>query len=151
MNLQIRRFSYGSPEYELALKLRTQVLRDPLGLKFTEAELAMDRDDIHIGAFSGDRILGCLILTRKSESAMKMRQVAVAPEAQGMGIGKKMVLFSEELAAQAGCSEISLAARDTAVPFYQALNYEMYGEPFLEVGIPHRWMKKKLYATKRPE
>jgi predicted GNAT family N-acyltransferase len=37
-----------------------------------------------------------------------------------------------------------LHARATAVPFYLRLGYTVVGEPFEEVGIPHRGMEKAL-------
>ena len=40
-----------------------------------------------------------------------------------------------------GGSEIALHARESAVPFYLALGYGLVGEPFEEVGIPHRKMR----------
>lgn len=39
---------------------------------------------------------------------------------------------------------MSLHARDTAVPFYNKLNYLQVGEPFIEVGITHFEMYKVL-------
>jgi predicted GNAT family N-acyltransferase len=37
-----------------------------------------------------------------------------------------------------------LHARETAVPFYLKLGYEVVGGQFEEVGIPHFKMEKKL-------
>jgi len=37
-----------------------------------------------------------------------------------------------------------LHAREAAIPFYLRLGYELEGEPFTEVGIPHRRMVKLL-------
>jgi predicted GNAT family N-acyltransferase len=35
-------------------------------------------------------------------------------------------------------------ARKTAVPFYERIGYQVAGEEFLEVGIPHYEMRKLL-------
>jgi len=37
-----------------------------------------------------------------------------------------------------------LHARETAVSFYTELGYEVFGEPFVEVTVPHRKMRKTL-------
>ncbi|MFN4080100.1 MAG: GNAT family N-acetyltransferase, partial [Saprospiraceae bacterium] len=87
-----------------------------------------------------------LNLTPQNPEVFKMRQVAVAPEAQGKGVGAKLVSASEQLARQLGARRIALHARETAVPFYLKLNYQIEGEPFEEVGIPHRYMVKELRA-----
>ena len=73
-----------------------------------------------------------------------MRQVAVLPEYQGKGIGQELVWFSEEYVREKGGTHIILHSRETVVPFYQKLGYETYGEPFEEIGIPHRLMGRKL-------
>ena len=37
-----------------------------------------------------------------------------------------------------------LSARATAIGFYQRLGYVAEGEPFLEVTLPHRLMRRRL-------
>ena len=73
-----------------------------------------------------------------------MRQVAVEPDLQGQGIGAEMVRLSEQVGSEKGFTEMILHARDTAVAFYLRLGYEIVGEPFEEVTIPHREMRKPL-------
>jgi ribosomal protein S18 acetylase RimI-like enzyme len=73
-----------------------------------------------------------------------MRQVAVAREAQGKKIGTALVEFSEHLAREHGFDKITMHARETAVAFYERLDYERCGERFDEVTIPHWEMRKKL-------
>ena len=140
----ISRIEYGSPEYEAEVKLREEVLRKPLGLSFTVQTLEADRDDVHLGAFEAGVLVGCLILKELPEKTLKMRQVAVSPLVQGRGVGKKLVLASEQYAKKNGYLAITLAARETAIPFYQTLGYEIFGEPFTEVSLPHRMMRKQL-------
>jgi len=40
--------------------------------------------------------------------------------------------------------EISLHAREVAVAFYESMGYTTVGEPFLEVGILHMKMTKRV-------
>jgi predicted N-acetyltransferase YhbS len=127
------------------VELRRSVLRRPLGLDFNPEQLAAEASQFHLGAWSGSTPLGCLAL-RQDEGAMRMRQVAVAPEAQGKGIGRLLVLESEAEARRRGASVVMLNARQTAVAFYERLGYSVSGEPFLEVGLPHRKMSKTLAA-----
>ena len=71
-----------------------------------------------------------------------MRQVAVDESYQSKGIGRALVEYCEQVARDEQFTEIILHARETAVAFYLKLGYEVYGEPFIEVGIPHRNMRK---------
>ena len=45
------------------LRLRYEMLRKPLGLSFDQEELEKEKDDVLMGAFEDDRILGCCLLT----------------------------------------------------------------------------------------
>jgi predicted GNAT family N-acyltransferase len=151
MSLSIRQIQFGTSEYAAELALRERVLREPLGLTFSEADLVPDKTDFHFAAFSngggagssGD-LVGCLILSPREAGEIKMRQVAISPECQGRGVGRKLVEASEAFAREKGFQKMKLNARETAVPFYLSLGYELIGEPFTEVGIPHRLMQKSL-------
>jgi predicted GNAT family N-acyltransferase len=73
-----------------------------------------------------------------------MRQVAVAVDAQGRGIGRLLVAEAEAESRRRGWTRMVLHARDAAIPFYLKHGYATEGEPYLEVGIPHRTMAKSL-------
>ena len=73
-----------------------------------------------------------------------MRQLAVRPDSQGEGIGRTLVRYSESFARDRGYQEIFLHARETAVTFYRKLDYELEGDQFTEVTIPHYYMRKNL-------
>lgn len=141
------RFDYGSPLYVESVGLRHEVLRAPLNLRFTREQLEAEWDQWHLGLLDGrDRLLACLILVPHGEE-IKMRQVAVSPPLQGRGLGKRLVVCSEALAVAHGFRTMILHARETAVPFYQAMGYQSDSERFEEVGIPHFRMKKVLAGS----
>lgn len=134
---------HGSPEYWATVELRRQVLRRPLGLDFTPEELAAEKGEIQIAILDKGEALATLSLV-PHEAEMKMRQVAVAEGQQGKGLGRRLVTASEEFARGRGVHKMVLHARETAVPFYLALGYDLVGNSFEEVGIPHRKMEKFL-------
>jgi N-acetylglutamate synthase-like GNAT family acetyltransferase len=142
--LTLREIAYGSPEFVEGRKLRQRVLRDPLGIVLSATELAEEATVRHLAAFEGARLVGWLALYDLGNGNVRMRQVAVDFDRQRKGIGKALVLRSEELARGSGYETIVLHARETAVPFYLALGYEIFDEPFVEVTIPHRKMRKRL-------
>lgn len=142
--LKIRTVRHGTPEYWETIQLRRRILRTPLGLDFDPEDLAKETRDLHIAAFSLAQLVGCLVLTPVSEEAIKMRQVAVDDQIQGKGIGTEIVLHSERVARERGYKQMVLSARDTAVPFYERLNYAKEGDMFEEVTIPHFMMSKSL-------
>jgi N-acetylglutamate synthase-like GNAT family acetyltransferase len=125
------------------VELRRAVLRRPLGLDFTSAQLAAEAGQRHLGAWDEGRAIGCLALSSSGDEA-RMRQVAVAPDAQGRGVGRRLVAESEAEARRLGARRMTLHARQTAVAFYERLGYACEGAPFAEVGLPHRSMTKAL-------
>jgi predicted GNAT family N-acyltransferase len=51
---------------------------------------------------------------------------------------------ANQLAVDQGYRELVLHARETVVSFYESLHYQVEGERFIEVGIPHLRMVKKI-------
>jgi predicted GNAT family N-acyltransferase len=143
--MNILKIDFATPEYDETIRLRYKILREPLDLDFTEEQLAAEYADIHLAAYTEAWILrGCLVLTPKTEKVLKMRQVAVDSAFQKQGVGQLLVKASEDFALQNGFEMIELNARDTAIPFYEKLNYQKEGEMFKEVGIEHFKMVKSI-------
>lgn len=142
-----REIAHGSADYQAAIELRERILRRPLGLAFEKTELEAEAADFHLGVFENTDpalLIGCLVLTPKASAVAKMRQVAVTETHRGRGIGQDLVRYTEQFARGQGFNKIVLHAREEVVPFYQRLGYEIDGDPFLEVTIPHRRMRKRL-------
>ncbi|NDV94185.1 GNAT family N-acetyltransferase [Dysgonomonas sp. 521] len=137
---------YKSEPYNEMVALRDKVLRKPLGLSFTEHDLAKDANDILLGLSipRPRRIGACCILTRIDKDVVKLRQMAVDDSLRGTGIGAFMLSFAESVAIKEGFGKITLHARKIAAGFYLKYNYNIVGEEFIEVGIPHLRMEKNL-------
>ncbi len=143
-NLIIRTIGFGTLEYEKSLELRDLVLRKPLGMSIYNDNLESDAKDILVGAFLQNELVGTLILSKINSEVLKMRQVAVNQTLKEIGIGRRLVLFSEQLAISLKIHTIELNSRKPVIPFYQKLGYETVGTEFIEVGIPHFKMIKTL-------
>ena len=124
--------------------LRHEILRKPLGLTFDETELEKEKEDILIGAFEDDRLLGCCLLSPMDTSTIRLRQMAVPNSMQGKGIGRALMIFAENIARDQGYRKLCMHARKTALGFYEKLGYAVSGEEFTEVTIPHYIMEKAL-------
>ena len=126
------------------VNLRMDILRKPLGLSFDPAELEKEKEDVLMGAFEDDRLLGCCLLTRQDQHTMRLRQMAVPNSMQGKGIGRALMIFAENIARDLGYKKLCMHARKTALGFYEKLGYSTAGEEFTEVTIPHYIMEKAL-------
>jgi predicted GNAT family N-acyltransferase len=142
--MALRMIDHGTKEYQQMVNLRNEILRKPLGLSFDKEELDKEKDDILMGAFEDDRLLGCCLLTRMDAFTVRLRQMAVPNNMQGKGVGRALMIFAENIARDLGYRKLCMHARQTAVGFYQKLGYSITGEPFEEVTIPHYIMEKAL-------
>jgi len=142
--MALKIIDHGTIEYQLMVKLRDDMLRRPLGLKFTEDELEEEKDNMLIGAFEDDSMLGCCMLVEENSGVVKLRQMAVLNALQGKGIGRALMQFAENLARDHGYKVLTMHARKHAVGFYEKMGYKVKGEEFQEVSIPHYEMQKEL-------
>lgn len=142
--MDIKTIEYGSLEYKQSVELRYEILRKPLNLHFSDEFLQQDAYQHHIAAFENDKLIGILLLKPIENKIFQMRQVAVDQNYQGKGIGSLLVEFSENFARQNNIYKIILHARINAVEFYLRQGYQIVGNEFIEVTIPHFCMEKNL-------
>jgi GNAT superfamily N-acetyltransferase len=146
--LFVRHIEYGSSDHQQMIRLRDELLRAPLGLTFSAGYIEQERTDILLGVFEDDgqteEIAGCCILSTAAEGVIQLRQMAVQKERQRTGIGTLLMAYAEKEAREKGFHTVILHARKTAVPFYLRLGYEISGEEFEEVTLPHLEMRKQI-------
>ena len=142
--IEYKSIEVSSIAYFQSLGLRYAVLRKPLELHFNPSDFIHDFEHFHIGAFEGQQLVAILILSPINSGWVKMRQVAVDQAHQSRKLGTGLVEFAEKFIRDEGFTGIELNARKTAVTFYKKMNYEICGNEFEEVGIPHYKMMKNL-------
>lgn len=144
VGMALKIIDHGSREYQQMVQLRNDILRRPLGLQFTPEELEKEKEEILIGAFEEEKMLGCCMLIKEDPASVRLRQMAVLNNLQGKGIGRALMQFAENIARDRGFQKITMHARKTAVGFYEKLGYRVSGQEFEEVTIPHFTMEKLL-------
>ena len=126
------------------VQLRHDILRKPLGLNFTPEELEKEKEEILIGAFEEEKMLGCCMLIKQSSIMVRLRQMAVLNNLQGKGIGRALTQFAENIARDRGFKKITMHARKPVVGFYEKLGYRVSSAEFVEITIAHFEMEKDL-------
>src|SRR5262249_8488967 len=122
VRVRIERIAVGSAEHAAALELRVDVLRRPIALPgISSAERAAEPKSVHFACLDGARIVGTLLLVEEGPAVLRMRQVAVAPDAQGRGVGTLLVRSAEQYCAERGIEKLTAHARAPVVPFYERL------------------------------
>lgn len=136
--------AYGSELYAHALRLRDAVLRAPLGLEFTEEELADDANRRHFVAIADGGVVASVSLKALGPHTLQLKQMAVAPDRRRERIGTRLLDFAEAWARREGYGTIILNARIGAEGFYARHGYALEGAIFEEQGIPHVRMTKRI-------
>jgi len=89
------------------------------------------------------------LLPAPGDASRQVRQVAVAPHAHNLGLGRRLVHDFEALATDEGASELWLNSRFTAYGFYERLGFAREGQEFESelTGIMHTTMRKQLVGA----
>ncbi|WP_312471337.1 GNAT family N-acetyltransferase [Neobacillus sp.] len=74
----------------------------------------------------------------------KVERICVLKEARKTGAGKAIMNGIENYARELEIHKLKLNAQTHAIPFYAGLGYEVVSEEFLDAGIPHKTMIKKI-------
>ncbi len=140
----LRELEFGSGQYRSACRLRETVLREPLGLLLSEADLRGEAEQLHFGMYADEELVACVTAVPVAATKARIRQTAVAPGYQRQGVARDMMRQVEAILAAHGYTTLSLHARTSAVGFYLKLGYTTVGDEFIEVTVPHQKMIKKL-------
>lgn len=132
------------PGYRGARALRHAVLRAPLGHPPGSEYFDFEPHALHLVARDGDAVVGCVMFHPDGQGGGRLCQMAVRPDLQGQGLGRRLVEALEARLKADGIERVVLHARTHAAGFYDRLGYHVVGEPYEEVGIPHVSMERAL-------
>ena len=142
--MALKIIDYGTPDYRQMVKMREEILRKPLGLSFTEDELAVEKNNLFIAAFEDDEMLGCCMIVEENPEKAQLRQIAVLNSLQGKGVGRALILFAENLARDRGYKTMFMHARKNTTSFFEKMGYKTCSNEFIKLTIPHIEMEKEL-------
>ena len=133
-------------EWQKYYWLRYQVLRAPLGLPPGSEKIPDDATATHALLLDEDQeAVGVCRLHLQTPQEAQIRFMAIHPDHQGQGLGKKLLLYLEEKARQQGATFMTLQARENAVPFYKSCGYALLEKTHLLYGqVQHYKMQKYL-------
>ncbi|SFA82881.1 Predicted N-acyltransferase, GNAT family [Lentibacillus halodurans] len=130
-------------EKEQAYSVRTTVFVDeqhvPPDVEIDE----FDKQAIHlIGYEAGVPIAASRV--RFVDSYGKLERICVLKDQRGKSHGSRMIQAMEDIISKKGYVKAKLNAQTHAIDFYQRLGYDVVSEEFMDAGIPHVTMTKKL-------
>jgi predicted GNAT family N-acyltransferase len=138
-----RRITPSDPEYADEKDLRKRVLRLPLGLALSGADLAGEDGQLHlIATDDAGAVVGCVLVAFPDDGTARIRHLAVEESFRGRRIGTGLMDRAERAACERGIRTVRLHARLYARGFYERLGYCAVSDVFTEVTIPHVGMEK---------
>lgn len=87
---------------------------------------------------------GQAVGTGRIQKDGKIGRMAVLREARDQGVGAAMLHKLMQIAAEEGHTEVYLDAQEQASKFYEKNGFIADGDVFMDAGIPHRRMRRKL-------
>jgi len=74
----------------------------------------------------------------------KIGRMAVLSAYRSEGVGSRLLAFIETVAREQSMKRLTLNSQTQAIPFYQKAGYRVFGDEFMDAGIPHFQMGKQL-------
>jgi predicted GNAT family N-acyltransferase len=130
-------------EVAQALELRQRVFTGEQGVPVAADRDGRDVEALHVVAVEAGRVLGTCRLVFDAAVA-KLGRLAVEAERRGEGIGAAVLREAEGQARDAGALRIALHAQTYAKGLYVRAGFEERGQEFMEEGIEHVAMEKRL-------
>jgi len=130
-------------EVAAALALRSRVFCEEQGVSFEADQDGRDPEATHIVAVDDGTVIGTCRLLFRAEVA-RLGRLAVQPERRGDGVAAAILREADRVAAEAGAESIALHAQTYAQSLYENVGYREYGPTFVEEGIEHVAMEKRL-------
>jgi predicted GNAT family N-acyltransferase len=130
-------------EIAAALELRERVFAGEQGVPVAADRDGRDDDALHLVAVAADCVVGTCRLVFHGEVA-HLGRLAVESAERGRGVGTALLREAERHTRAAGAARISLHAQTHAKALYGRAGFVERGEEFVDEGIPHVAMEKRL-------
>jgi predicted GNAT family N-acyltransferase len=137
------RVARSDDEVAAALALRSRVFCDEQGVSFEADQDGRDPEATHIVAVEDGHVIGTCRLLFRGQVA-RLGRLAVEASRRGDGVGAEILREADRVATEAGAESIALHAQTYALRLYEQAGYEEYGPTFVEEGIEHVAMEKRL-------
>ena len=131
-------------EVDQALALREQVFCVEQGVELAADRDGLDDQALQIVAIEAGQVIGTCRVLVDDDGVGRLGRMAVEAPSRGRGLGAAILAAAERSARDAGAGLMRLHAQRYVEDMYRAAGYTTYGEPFVEEGIPHVSMEKRL-------
>ncbi|MFC7394100.1 GNAT family N-acetyltransferase [Scopulibacillus cellulosilyticus] len=126
-----------------ALAVRYKVFVEEQNVPEEEEIDQYEEDAIHFVAYDGGTPAGAGRI-RIQDQTVKVERICVLNAYRGKKVGQAIMKKIEETSKERGFNQFLLNAQTHAVPFYKRIGYQVTSGEFMDAGIPHVQMKKRI-------
>ncbi len=135
-------------EYGQCIQVRTTVFVHGQSVPMDREIDQFEDSAHHYIAYHNNKMAGAVRwrVSEKDSSIAKIERLATLADFRGKGIGKALMNhILQDIRSHLNIQTIILGAQDHAIPFYESMGFEVFGEGYLDGGsISHHDMKIKL-------
>ncbi|MGQ3888404.1 GNAT family N-acetyltransferase [Legionella sp. CNM-1927-20] len=127
-------------ELKKCLAIRKKVFVEGQKVPLAEELDGKDNKSTHY-LLTIDQIPVGVARVRYLNNTAKIERVAILPDYQGQGLGNQLMqVIIAELKQDKKITTAKLGAQSHAVSFYEKLGFKVYGNEYMDAGIPHKDM-----------
>ena len=139
------RFASSTQDLDAGYALRREVFEVEQNIPRPLDRDPFDYSADHVVAFDeGGRCVGTGRVVRVDARTCHIGRMAVAQEHRKHGVGGLILEALERMAAMRGLSEVVIHSQMGSEPFFENRGFVREGAPFLDQGVQHVLMRKKL-------
>jgi predicted GNAT family N-acyltransferase len=142
LTYEVRR-ARGESEMAAVLELRHEVFCEEQGVPEREELDGRDRESLHLVAVADEEVLATCRLLFVGPT-VQFSRLAVRMDARRRGIATALLRLADDEARAGGARRLVLHAQTYARALYDSAGYEPRGRTFMEAGIEHIAMEKRL-------
>ena len=105
-------------------ELLWRILWQPLGFpRNVRQGFKVDGESIELVAKENGRVMGGVVAVWTGDTEVELRHLAVSPETQNQGTGRRLIESVVEIVRSKGCRRVHTIARNTSVGFFRNLGF----------------------------
>ena len=131
-------------EREYAYTIRKKVFVEEQHVPLEEEIDQYEEDSVHFLLYNDEEHPIGAGRFRIIDGIGKVQRICVLSTARKTGAGAMIMNAIEQYAIEQNVPQLKLDAQLHAIPFYSKLGYDIISEEFMDAGIAHKTMKKKI-------
>ena len=104
----------------------------------------LDNEALHVAVKDGDKIIATARVRFPEPGQAKIERMAVLKDYRRRGVGTEIMAFLNEQLKKRPVEQAILHAQWEVIAFYKSCGFKEKGAPFMEAGIKHMVMEKRI-------